>query len=243
MLSKWQENSLIIDGSKRDWENNLKYFKEQKVAVGITNDNQNLYLCLVVSGNARIMNLLRAGLTTWFKPQNSDGETFGIQYPIHNSTPVIKDFGKYSNETDFEKRQKEIQNKLLIEQNEFLVLNEDNYPLYASPLKGENGIEVRIGLEFNQLVYELKIPLNGGKESLLKMNTASHDEIKIGFISGHIEKPEKRPGSMGMSPGNQRGMGMGGGRRGGMNSGHQHQMGNSSLQAINLWINTVIATK
>ncbi len=247
VLSKWQESNLIIDGSKQDWGNNLKYIKDEKVAVGITNDEQNLYLCLVVSENERIIKLLKSGLTIWFEPQSSDVEKFGIQYPIKNNTTVVMDFSKRLKPTGRRVKQERVVNKLLIEQNEFLVLNEDEYPLYASPLKSNNGIEVKIGYEFGQLVYELKISLVGRKESLLKINTTLNEEIKLGFIAGKIERPERSGEaemgnkSGGKSGGGQKG-GMSGGRRGGSSGRGRQQNINSVIEPINFWINTAIAS-
>lgn len=247
VLSKWQESNLTIDGSKQDWGNNLKCIKDEKVAVGITNDEQNLYLCLVVSENERIINLLRSGLTIWFEPQNSDVEKFGIQYPIKNNTTVVMDFSKRSKPSDRRVRQEQVVNKLLIEQNEFLVINEDEYPLYASPLKSNNGIEVNIGYEFGQLVYELKIPLIGGKENLFKINTALNEEIKLGFIAGEIERSERSGRaemgnkSGGRSGGGQKG-GMSGERRGGSSGRGRQQNIKSVIEPINFWIHTVIAS-
>ncbi len=245
MQSKWQESNLTIDGSKQDWDNNLKYLKDEKVAVGITNDDENLYLCLVISENQKIMNLLRSGFTIWFEPQSSDTEKFGVQYPIKNNNMVVQDFSKRSKTIDQRDMQEKIINKILIEQNELLVLNEDKYPLYASPLKGDNGIEVKIGYEFKQLVYELKIPLANGKDGLLNINTESKEEIRLGFVSEKMERPERSGMQQQMgNKGSGGGMsGGGGGRRGGGKSGGQiPQRARATMEPIDFWIETVIAS-
>lgn len=244
MQSKWQERNLTIDGSKQDWENNLKYLKDEKVAVGITNDDENLYLCLVVSENQKIMNLLRSGFTIWLEPQSSDTEKFGIQYPIKGNNMVVQDFSKRSKTIDQRDIQEKLINKILIEQNEFLVLNEDKYPLFTSPLNGDNGIEIKIGYEFKQLVYELKIPLVSGKEGLLNINTISNEEIKLGFVSEKMERPDRSRNAQMGNKGSGGGRSGGGGRRGGgMSGGQMPQRGRITMEPINFWVETVIASK
>jgi len=201
-----------------------------------------LYLCFIISGNEKIINFLRTGLTIWFDPHSSDKEKFGIQYSIKNNTTVAMDFSKRLKTIDRRARQEQIVNKLLIEQNEFLVLNEDEYPLYASPLKNNNGVEVKIGYEFSQLVYELKIPLANEKESLLNINTVSKEEIRIGFISGKMERSERRGmAGMGNKSGGQKGGMSSGRRRGGSSRGRQQNM-KSVIEPINFWINTIITS-
>ena len=246
IVSKWQQDSLTIDGSKKDWENNLQYIKDEKVAVGITNDNNNLYLCLVVSDNMRIMRILKSGLTIWIDPKNSDGEKIGIQYPIKNRASSVRDFSKNFKNIDQKERQKKIFNKLILEQNEFVVLNEDEYPLFASPInKGSDGIELKMNYEYNQLVYELKIPLTG-KDNLLKINPKTDKKIRLGFITGKLEYPSNARQKMGGGmAGGQRGGGMsGGGRRGGMaGRGGMQGMRSGGIEGLNFWVNAIIASK
>lgn len=237
MISKWQENELTIDGSKQDWGYNLRYLKDEKVAIGITNDEQNLYLCLVVSENEKIMNILRSGFTIWIDPQNSDAETFGIQYPIKRISNDVREFSKKTRILDMADRKKYIINKLLAEQDEFLILNQDKYSLSAYSLNNNIGIEVKIGIEMNQLVYELKIPLTNKKDSLIKFNVQPNDEIKLGFLAEVPQRLERGNRQGRDRPGRGRG-----GKRGVMSGREQPQKNRGTIEPINFWINTIVAS-
>ena len=80
--SFWQTSEIKIDGSSNDWAGSLNYYEDEKVAIGVSNDNDFIYFCLATSDSDKIMRILRTGFTVWLDPKNSDGETFGVQYPI-----------------------------------------------------------------------------------------------------------------------------------------------------------------
>ena len=89
--SFWLEDNITIDGYKNDWKGSLKYYEDEKVAIAVSNDEKYMFLCLTTSDKSKIMKILGTGFTVWFDPQDSDGETIGIQYPIKRGKNVNND--------------------------------------------------------------------------------------------------------------------------------------------------------
>ncbi|MCB0729711.1 MAG: hypothetical protein KDC88_01655 [Ignavibacteriae bacterium] len=242
--SNWTENKILIDGNRNDWQNNIEYSKEEKVGIGISNDNEYLYLCLATVDNNKIMKILNNGFTVWFDPQDSDGKTIGIQYPI-KKIPLnnkVEEFRKRNNQENNNENNNENTrlDKFLIDQNELLIVNEDNFPLNAYPLVNSANIEVKIDFDLNQLVYELKIPIKNKSENNFLVDVLPGENIKIGFASGEFEKPDftGRPNIDNENPSGRSGLG-GKGRMG--NAEHNQRNFADRKEKLEFWINAVLS--
>jgi len=243
LKSTWRQNEISIDGSKSDWVGKLQYFEDEKVAAAIANDSENVYFCFATADNSKIMKILRMGFTVWLDPQESDGKTIGIQYPIKRESAVMLD-GALKDHDNSQNRGFEINkmiNKLKAEQNELLIVNENNFPLNAYPLDNHTGLNVRMGYEINQLVYELKIPLANNKISNIYIDALPKEKIKVGFESGEFERPEQGDrNSSGMRP---QGGGMSGsGRKRGGGRSNMENMQEITKQ-IKFWMEVKLASQ
>ena len=83
-VSSWNEEKIVVDGNQSDWKNKLHYIEDERVAVGVFNDNENLYLCLTTDDRGKIMQLLNLGMTLWLEPDNDNVRTRGIKYPLRS---------------------------------------------------------------------------------------------------------------------------------------------------------------
>jgi len=87
------------------------------------------------------------------------------------------------------------------------------------PLENDLGLEVKIGRERQQLVYEVKIPFDLISKYMQIAQISTTKPLKINFSTAKIEMPSDAPNG-GMSGGPDGGMGgMGGGRMGGPGGG------------------------
>lgn len=245
LQSKLKDHVISVDGNRQEWEGELKYFKDEKVAIGISNDSNNVYFCLATSDNSKIMKILRSGFTIWLDPQNSDGKTLGIQYPIRKErkSDINGISGNRKKNILGGFNAKKMIEKLEANQYEFLILNEDKFPLNAYPLKNDSGVEVRIGYEMNQLVYELKMPLANNKYSQIYTDALPNEILKVGFETGEFDRPERgERGNQGMRG---QGGGMTGGGRGGMRGGQRPNMNNMQkmMEPLQFWIEVKLAGK
>lgn len=204
--SKWRDNIITIDGNKKDWEGSLNYFEDEKIAIGIMNDSENIYLCLTTSDRSKVMKILNNGFTLWFDPQKSEDEIFGIQFPIKKEfNDEMKMIPELNEKKDFDEKNNRVTpnenfpnrmiEKFKSEQNEILILNEDKYPLNVYKLQNDSGLEVFINIEQNQFVYELKIPFAENKLKKVYVDAFPNEEMNLRFETGEIEKPGFNDGS------------------------------------------------
>lgn len=209
MISNSIENKIIVDGNQEDWNGKLKYFEDEKAAVGFQNDKENLYFCLVTTSKTNAIKIMSLGLTVWFKP-DSDEQIIGLQYPkrmdeIKQQNLMGKNRNRDRN-TDFEMTV----NAMMQNQGELLLVDEENEIIYASSIGSNDGYEVKISGINNQFIYEAKIPIGENKLAQMPINIFSEEKVSIEFETGEIDLTELRKNGMG-----QQGM------RGGMQGGGQ----------------------
>ena len=238
LVSSWKTDEIIIDGSREEWGDNIHYLEEEKVAISFKNDNDFLYLCLATSERSKILRIMEAGLTVWFDPQNSDGKTVGIQYPIKQQRDPFNDrqFRKSQNESNMEGNFEKMFNGFKETQNEVLIVNEKKFPLFATPINNKEGVEASLGFEIQQYVYELKIPLANNNMSKFYVDALPKENVIVGFESGEFKRSEGE-GRMRENPN----MGMSGGRRGGIRGGDQKR--NRDMQGVMEPINFSVDVK
>jgi len=183
MVSRQIENPVIIDGNSEDWNWKLKYFEKEHMAVGISEDADNLYICLATADRANIMKILRFGLTIWLEPGNSKGEAIGIQYPIKS----VSDEARRLIDPLYQRKNKDIVRELIekvkMTQSEYLVINEDDFPLGAYSLKNEKGAELAIGYDSGKLVYEIKIPKKSKDYFPINLTGTGDNELTVSIKS------------------------------------------------------------
>src|SRR5512146_681126 len=83
LISTPAENSIVINGDASDWGANLKYLSDEKVAIGVSNDNHYFYLCLTTNDMSKVMPMFVKGFIVWLENEN-DKNTLGIRYPLRN---------------------------------------------------------------------------------------------------------------------------------------------------------------
>jgi hypothetical protein len=207
-------NNIVIDGNDSDWGANLKYLPDEKVAVGVSNDDNYFYLCLTTSDLSKVMPMFGAGFTVWLENEKNDS-TLGIRYPLHN---IVNEARVMTNpEAVREKGRGMLLKKLMSDQDEIRILNKDNFPVTAISTSDSSGITARIGYNNDQFVYELRVPLNNNDNNKYCLSAIPGEKLSVKF---ETEKPERKNfgGRRGGGMMGQGGMGRefgGGGYRGG----------------------------
>jgi hypothetical protein len=231
---------IIIDGKTDDWRGNLKPVKDTNVAVSVSNDQQNLYLCLRVDNEAYSSQIMRQGLTVWFDLRGKKKKTLGLRYPIAfqperdrptdwqpggNQKPPMK--MEPGQEPLFEERFSELE----------IIRPGGNEPVRMN-ISEVKGTEIKLVPSRLGLIYELKVPISESDEYPFALNLVKSKQIAIGFEVNEFEGV--RPQRMGRIPGGPGGMppmggGFGPGRRG---------PGGRSLEAekLKIWAITKISS-
>ncbi|VAX15809.1 hypothetical protein MNBD_IGNAVI01-1529, partial [hydrothermal vent metagenome] len=206
---------ITVDGDHEDWNGKLKFFEDEKVALGFQNDQENLYFCLVTSDKQTAMKIMLHGLTIWFEPENGEQE-IGLQYPkkMENISPrsLREMMGGKRGKNDFDITI----NSIMQHQGEFSLIDDDDEIIYSSAIGSNDGYEIKVRGRNQQFVYEAKIPIGNNGLAQFPMNIFPNEKIEIKFETGEIDMSEMM-GSGGM--GRESGMSGGGMRNGGMGRG------------------------
>ena len=81
--SQWRgERHIEIDGADTEWEGARVYIEGARAGIGLLNDAQDLYLCLVLTDPGTQLQVMRQGFTVWFDPKGKKNKTFGIRFPL-----------------------------------------------------------------------------------------------------------------------------------------------------------------
>ena len=221
IVSKSVDKEITIDGNQEDWNGNLTFMEDEKLAVGFQNDSIYLYLCLTTSDRSNVMKILSLGLTVWFEPDNGE-KIIGLRYPQKLEKVNFKNLAAMNNNKQDKYDFETIVETMLQYQNEYSIVNEDDYSLYAFPIGNKNGFELKAGTSMGQFVYEAKIPIANNGESIVLINVLPGEKLNVGFETGEFDMDEMRKNmsSSGMTSGGMSGGGRsGGGRSGGGKSG------------------------
>jgi len=80
--SAWNDGSIIIDAVVKDWGSRLVWNEKSQVNLGVTNDAENLYLCLVTSDPDIHRQILINGFIVGIDQKGSKSHHFGIKFPL-----------------------------------------------------------------------------------------------------------------------------------------------------------------
>ncbi len=237
MLSSATTNQIIIDGNHKDWDGKLKYFEDDKVAVGFQNDKENLYFCIVSSDKSNVMKILSLGLTTWFYPQGNE-QVLGLQYPKRmDRVPPQNLMGKNRNKNDISDLEVTIK-AMLQNQGEFAIVDDDNEIIYASPVGSNNGYKIKANAVNRQFVYEAKIPIGNNTQAQIPINIFPNEKIRIEFESGEVDMDELRNNS---KMRNNEMYGGGEGMRGNMQRGGGRGNSRMGMERFKLEVDVILA--
>ena len=218
--SKWEPQSIVIDGNGADWNTLPRFFNaESNVKYEFRNDAKNLYLILKAADRSTQMQMLSAGFSVKLKVKTSPPLKVAIAFPAlkKGEMPpmIINQDGKIDNLT-----YKSTEGTVIIPKDTALL---DGFLFSKGKILSENNDENSICFARSKtsrelVTYEIRVPLReilGNDFSLLNLNsTPIQLQVNINDLSqrdmkkmrGHQGK--RMPG--GMPGGSRGGRGMGG---------------------------------
>jgi len=79
----YQDTPVVADGSADDWNLPLRFSNESyTLQYNVTNDNKNLYVCVLSRDPATQLRILRSGMTIYFDPKGDKNKDIGLHYPL-----------------------------------------------------------------------------------------------------------------------------------------------------------------
>lgn len=219
LSSKRQES---IDPVYFDKIPRTTYWIDDKVLYLITNDDENLYVHLILTEHSSIRSLLDGGLTVWIDANGKNKKKTGIQFPLERMRrlPNQQQAGPSAmGPPAMGERQAQPGLPNLEEETfEIELLGIKGVESYLIPSDQEDHINgVLFFNEFEELNYHVKIPYERLGEGILTDRIVS---INIESGSSNSRQGNGGPGMGGGMNGMGGGMGMGGGPpQGGMGGG------------------------
>lgn len=208
--SKLNDGSITIDGESNGWQGSLYKLDDTNMGIGVKNDNENIYLCLV-SGDRNVnRQIMMNGLYIWFDEKGKTKKRIGIKYPIGNTPPDFRQTQK----THRQFGENQIPT-IISPEFEFYVNDDDK--IICPNHQNIKGIDLEFSNGSDKMIYEIKVPYSA------ILNTITPDAIEkigIGVEIAAAEKPEMSGGPDGNMSG-----GSGGGMRGGPSGGMGGGMG------------------
>jgi hypothetical protein len=181
--SAWRAQPIRIDGNDEDWYGLTSPVKGQRFAVGLLNDSDAIYLCLVTKDRVLTTQIERQGLMIWLDPAGAKKRSFGIQFPIDPWLEAMRDTGRRP-------RQAIPEGASLPEdvgQGTVGILGAGKSGPKRVPMEEAGGIAARLAVRGDVLVYEMRIPLKGSQPGPYAVNAEPGSSLRL-----ELQTPEWR---------------------------------------------------
>jgi uncharacterized membrane protein YgcG len=226
LTSRWTNHELKVDGTGEEWKDATTLLPGPQVLVGIKNDKENLYVCLITTNRMTQAQMLALGTTVWFDTEGQKNKNFGIQFPVAGLLQGRR-FPSQQNPEDL---------KRLIEaaQRQFEVVGPGQGERHRIADKQDRGIDVHLGYTDGVLTYELKIPLQKSSDHLYAVGADLLKPLTIGLETGEYSDAMRAQ----MSGPSRSAGSSGGGGRGGRGGGGQSAsgLGGDAPEPLKHWL-------
>ncbi len=181
-LSKNPKNKIKIDGKLNDWSGGLKYIEDQNSAVGVKNNDDYLFISFTSSDRIKIEQIFSMGFTVWLKPE--DSKTLGILFPLKSDEKT-----RFNPGNRFRTRQNSTRmiKNYLNKHNEFLIINDDDFPLYGAKIDKNTGYKISLSYNKGKFIYELRIPFKLHQDKNIPLIKIPNKKLDIVIETGENE--------------------------------------------------------
>ncbi len=236
LQSHWRDHEVVIDGKNTEWYGFSVVLDKERVSASLLNDEDYLYIGLVVTDRGLQRQIMRQGITFWFDRNGSDDKKFGIRFPLGFSRPG------FSRDKMGERGGSDQQRENVSDgSSELEIYRLGGEQHQRMTMAQASGIEARFHTLHDTLMYELKVPLADNASHPFAIDTTPGSVIGVGVESSHdFEKP---PEGTVEGEGGRGGFGGrgGGGRRNGFGGGEPGSSG--SPEPLKVWAKVQLAVK
>ena len=199
--SAWRARDVVVDGSDSDWQGATTYIKGPNLALGVRNDSEYLYACVILNNRQTQMQVLASGLTVWFDAGGGQNKSFGFRFPLGVQGNQLPAGVERSDEPE------DARQLIQQSQSELEVIGPGKDDRERLPSMVAQGITAKLGNRQGVLVYELRVPLRKSARNPYAIDVGEAQFLGIGFETSGLnpEMMKDRPGGTGGG-----GMGRGG---------------------------------
>ncbi|MEW5876063.1 MAG: hypothetical protein AB1752_12895 [Candidatus Zixiibacteriota bacterium] len=228
--SQWPGRPVWVDGSSEEWEGVMRSLEDGTVWLGVANDADYLYMCVMTSQRPLQRQIMSSGFTVWFDNGGSETADFGIRYPTGLApSGAMASTGEVPREPgeapafDSEALAASLASIEILGEGETR-----RVPLGSIP-----GLEVTVNGREDWFTYELKVPLRSVEPGSLSLARNPGEEVTMRLVSERPNRGEmrERMGGQGGPPSGGSGFPGGGGMRGG---GRRPPMNRGDRESTNL---------
>jgi len=224
--SDWRDREISVDGKNADWLGAMLFFEEDNISVGLLNDENFFYICMIAEDQFIRAQVMRQGFTLWFDPEGGKKKTFGIKYPLGmQASDLPRDMRR--NEQNLG-RSSQLPRRPMIE---LEILGPGKDEAKKMLIEEAKGIEINIEFSSGMLVYELKVPLIQSEQHPYAIGAKAGSSVGIGLETSKMERQDVRREMSGASGGGQMGGIRGGAGGRGMPGGRRPQM----RKSLKIW--------
>jgi hypothetical protein len=213
-LAFWPSRDVSIDGKITDWSGYLSLTEDSNMAFGFLRDSLYFYICLATSDRDIQKQIMGQGLIVWLEADKKAKNRVGVKFPLGMMGSGIppQEFMRGRPEEKGEKMGLMFKNSL--NELEICIPGEEEFIRYALSEISESGLEIAADLIFEQLVYEMKIPLYRGENTPYALGVEPSQFVVLEIGTPEMDREAMREKMMPMGGG-----GRGGGPPGGMSGG------------------------
>ncbi len=247
--SRWRDREISIDGMigspgevDREWAGARTALEDENVSVGLVNDEEYLYMSLVLGDASFGRQVVGMGFTLWFDPDGGNNREFGIRFPLgvgQSGFPLAgsgmpsfarPDVGSDREDGDFEAHLQET----LEAMTQLEILGPGERDRRKLHVHDAGGIDVEMGTSNGALVYELRVPLAGMVDHPYAIGAKPGSVIGVGLETPKIDVSAMRDEMKGRGRGGG-GRPGGGMRGGGRPGGGMREMRPEMPEPLNVW--------
>ncbi len=148
----WRDREIRIDGNDEDWRDLTRPVKGQKFSLGLVNDAEALYVCLVTKDRVASTQITRQGLILWFSRGDDRKHGFGVQFPFDGVGPMPVRRGRGVEEGAPESAGGEAVG----------IFGPERKNVKRLPMEETGGILASVGVHGDLVVYEARLPIKQG---------------------------------------------------------------------------------
>ncbi len=154
-----QETTVVADGNADEWALPLRFSNpEHTFQYSITNDQKNIYICIISTDENTQTKMLKYGMNIYFDPKGEKNKNISLEFPVRKPEQ-----NSYNNGEPMKTSGIKIANDQLLLQSDYYntsgFANIENGQFSVADKK--NNIQVAIKLHNDStLVYEAIIPIN-----------------------------------------------------------------------------------
>jgi hypothetical protein len=166
----YQTTPVVADGIPNDWSLPLRFSNASYTfQYNITNDNKNIYVCILSRDETTMLRMLRAGMTIYFAPKGDKSKDIGLHYPLRkqpdpanfrnrNSEPLTNSGTPLTNTSNNAWKEELLGQSDYYGTTGFAGIENGQFGLNDS-VKSPIRVAMKLNLQDSMLVYEAIIPI------------------------------------------------------------------------------------